>query len=183
MNRQHPHGRRPLALLVAALAGLALTGCVVAPVGEPYYDSGSTYYGGGSYYDNGYADGFYNGTYYPAIPHEVVPVAPYAGALWVSGYWDLDRGHRRWIPGRYERPGYNRPGWRPDDHRPGWNNGRPDRPGWNHNRPDNNRPRPNRPTGADRPVGNPGNGAVIRRPPGQVNPPLIRSSSGTGDGG
>jgi hypothetical protein len=111
---------------------------------DTYYDSGAYYPGGG--------DGYYNGTYYPAMPREVVPVAPFVGALWINGYWDVSRGHRRWVPGRYDRPG-NRPNWnrpgdsrpnwsRPDEHRPGWN--QPNRPGWN---------QPNRPS--ERPDWNP----------------------------
>lgn len=134
MNSLSPHWLRSRIWLAASLAAaLGLSGCVVAPV-DGYYDSGSTYYETGTY-----VDGYYGGTYYPARPVEVIPVAPYAGAIWINGYWDTSRGHRHWIPSRYERPSY-RPGIRPDN-RPDWN-----RPGWQ--RPDGNRPGAHRP---DRP--------------------------------
>lgn len=43
---------------------------------------------------------------------ETVPVVPYAGAVWIGGYWGWNGGRHYWVPGRYERPrpGY---GWRP----------------------------------------------------------------------
>ena len=182
MNRQSTHWLRSRAWLAAGLAGLALSGCVVAPVGEPYYDSGSTYYDGGTY-----SDGYYGGTYYPAMPAEVVPVMPFAGAIWINGYWDTGHGPRRWVPGRYERPGWrpdNRPGWRPNDRRPDWN--RPDRrpnanqPGWNRpdRRPDVNRPSGQRPDGHypgwNRPNARPPNSGAPR-PPGRMENPYPRS--------
>ena len=197
--------------LAAGVAGAALTGCVVAPVDGGYYDNGAydTYYDNGGYYSGG-GDGYYNGTYYPAIPREVVPVAPYVGALWVGGYWDTSRGHRRWVPGRYDRPGnyYNRPGNhgnynrpydnRPYDNRPGWNrpndnrydnryDNRPGntRPGWNQpNRPDWNQPgvNPPRPSRPTPPVVNPrpSNNGWQMMPPGSGRP---NRSSGPDDRG
>ncbi|HEY4068607.1 MAG TPA: hypothetical protein VGM74_17015 [Burkholderiaceae bacterium] len=43
---------------------------------------------------------------------EVVPALPFAGALWIGGYWGWSGGRHQWIGGHYERP---RPGyaWRP----------------------------------------------------------------------
>jgi hypothetical protein len=35
---------------------------------------------------------------------EVIPVAPYAGAFWVQGFWGLSRGRHYWAPGHYIRP-------------------------------------------------------------------------------
>ena len=40
---------------------------------------------------------------------EVVPVIPFAGAIWVGGYWGWAGGRHQWVPGRWDRPraGYN----------------------------------------------------------------------------
>lgn len=91
----------------AALSALALTGCVVAPVGQPYYSDP---------YSNVPDTQVYAPVYAPIAPPapyvETVPVAPYPGAIWIGGYWNWT-GHRHaWVPGRYERP---RPGyhWEP----------------------------------------------------------------------
>jgi hypothetical protein len=48
----------------------------------------------------------------PAPNVEVVPAIPFAGAIWIGGYWGWGGGRHYWVPGRYEhaRPGY---GWRP----------------------------------------------------------------------
>ena len=48
----------------------------------------------------------------PPVPYvEVVPVIPFAGAIWLGGYWGWNGGRHQWFPGRWEhaRPGY---GWR-----------------------------------------------------------------------
>lgn len=87
--------RKGFLLAGAALAaGALLSGCVVAPVPMA-------------------AD---TGIYAPMAPPppyvEAVPPLPYAGAIWINGYWNWS-GHRHvWVPGRYERP---RPGmhWEP----------------------------------------------------------------------
>ena len=58
----------------------------------------------------------------PAPRVEVVPAAPYEGAVWAPGYWEW-RDHRHfWIDGHYEHPraGYS---WRPHGwvrHGHGW---------------------------------------------------------------
>ncbi|MDR2332301.1 MAG: hypothetical protein LBE61_02335 [Burkholderiaceae bacterium] len=100
------HSFRPW-LAGAALSALALTGCVVAPVGQPYYSDP---------YSNVPDTQAYAPVYAPIAPPvpyvETVPVAPYPGAIWIGGYWNWT-GHRHaWVPGRYERP---RPGyhWEP----------------------------------------------------------------------
>ena len=185
---------RLAAWLAAGVAGVALTGCVVAPVDGGYYDNGSgyydsgydTYYDSGAYYPGG-GNGYYNGTYYPAIPREVVPVAPFVGALWIGGHWDNSRGNRRWVPGRYDRPGHghghNRPGWdRPNDNRPGWNRPDNNRPGWN--QPGNNRPgwnQPNRPTDS-RPSWNQPNRPVRPSNPNENQPDSYWPSRSGGQG-
>jgi WXXGXW repeat (2 copies) len=48
----------------------------------------------------------------PPSQVEVVPLVPFAGALWIGGYWGWNGGRHVWVPGRWEhpRPGY---GWRP----------------------------------------------------------------------
>ena len=49
----------------------------------------------------------------PPRPYvEVVPVIPFAGAIWLGGYWGWNGGRHQWVPGRWDRPraGYN---WRP----------------------------------------------------------------------
>jgi hypothetical protein len=107
-------GRR--AALAAALA-MGLSGCVVAPAG--YYNG---YYNG--YYYPGYYAG-YSGYYGnageaavvssvapPAPYYEVVPVAPFVGAVWFGGYWNWYGGRYAWVPGYW---GHGRPGyvWHP----------------------------------------------------------------------
>jgi hypothetical protein len=83
----------------AVLSTLALGACVIAPAGY-------------------YADDGYGGTIAvadvapPAPYYEARPVVPYAGAIWISGYWGWRGGRHHWVPGYWERP---RPGytWRP----------------------------------------------------------------------
>lgn len=91
-----------------ALGALLLSACVVAP-----------YPGRAVYVDNGYADSHaYDyeiavaGVPPPAPYVEVVPVAPFLGALWLGGYWGWYGGRHQWVAGHYERPrpGY---GWAP----------------------------------------------------------------------
>ncbi|MCE4537828.1 hypothetical protein LXT12_11260 [Pelomonas sp. P7] len=53
----------------------------------------------------------------PAPYAEVVPVAPYPGAVWINGYWGWSGGRHYWVPGYYERA---RPGYRYEPHR--WEN-------------------------------------------------------------
>ena len=48
----------------------------------------------------------------PPAPYvEVVPAIPFAGAVWIGGYWGWRGGRHAWVGGRWEqpRPGY---GWR-----------------------------------------------------------------------
>ena len=44
----------------------------------------------------------------PAPVVEVVPAIPFAGALWIGGYWGWNNGRHQWVAGRWERP---RPGY------------------------------------------------------------------------
>ena len=88
MNILHPIR----CIVASALAATTLSACVVAPLysPEPMIVSQP-----------------------PPHPYaEVVPVAPFAGAIWINGYWGRSRNRYEWVPGRYERP---RPGyhWQP----------------------------------------------------------------------
>lgn len=100
---QHPR----LWLAGAALSAVTLTGCVVAPVGQPYY---------GDPYSNIPDTQAYAPIYAPIAPPapyvETIPIAPYAGAVWIGGSWNWSGGRYAWAPGRYERgrPGYH---WQP----------------------------------------------------------------------
>ena len=82
-----------------AVATLTLSACVVTP-----YPQGQA----------GYAQpgDITVGVPPPAPYAEVIPVAPFAGALWIGGYWGWSGGRHQWVPGRYEhaRPGYR---WQP----------------------------------------------------------------------
>jgi hypothetical protein len=49
----------------------------------------------------------------PPAPYvEVVPAIPFAGAIWIGGYWGWGSGGYHWVPGRWDHPhpGYS---WRP----------------------------------------------------------------------
>lgn len=84
-----PARRAALATLaVAALTSLA--GCVVAPLGA--------YRGGdGSY-------GPYVTVEPPPPRHEVVPVAPAVGYVWIGGHWAWQVNRHVWIGGRWVLP-------------------------------------------------------------------------------
>lgn len=99
------------ALITASV--LSLSACVVTPY--RYYDS--------------YADDTVVDVAPPAPYTEVVPVAPYVGAVWIDGYWGWSGGRHVWYGGHYEhgRPGYfyRQNGWSHDGgryhfHRGGW---------------------------------------------------------------
>ncbi|MCZ2439049.1 MAG: hypothetical protein LC119_02595 [Burkholderiales bacterium] len=97
---------RPLA---AAALGLALTGCVIAPVGPG---------------PGGYDDGPVVEVAPPPPRYEVRPLPPGPGYVWIGGYWTWQLGRHVWIggrwamppsPGRAWVPGYwyrSGPGWR-----------------------------------------------------------------------
>ena len=65
----------------------------------------------------------------PGPREEVVPVAPYEGAVWAPGYWNWEGRRHVWVGGHYEhgRPGYawRRHEWRHEGghwrmHEGGW---------------------------------------------------------------
>jgi hypothetical protein len=76
--------------LAAALA--VLGGCAVYPAG-PYYNN----------YGN-YGSPVVAPVEPPALYAETYGAPPYAGALWIGGYWGWDGGRHVWTPGRWEAP-------------------------------------------------------------------------------
>ncbi len=106
----------PTRLLIVPLAAALLSACVVAP-----YPAHRVVYSQPvpAYSQPGYAqpvpvDGaeIVVDVAPPAPYVEVVPVIPFAGAIWIGGYWGWYGGRHQWVPGRWDqpRPGY---GWRP----------------------------------------------------------------------
>lgn len=93
----------PQAKLMILAASMLLSACVVAPY--PRYGG---YYGGGPV-----GSVVVTADIAPPAPYaEVVPAMPYAGAVWLGGYWGWGGGRHQWVPGRWDahRPGY---AWRP----------------------------------------------------------------------
>ena len=97
-------------LLIAPLAATTLlSACVVAP-----YPGGRVVYSepvpAARY---GYEQPGVVVDVAPPAPYvEVVPAIPFAGAIWLGGYWGWNGGRHSWVPGRWDQPraGY---GWRP----------------------------------------------------------------------
>jgi hypothetical protein len=95
-----------ITLVLALASATLLSACIVVPAHR-----------GGYYADSGVVVDVA-----PPAPYaEVVPVLPYAGAVWIGGYWGWNGGRHRWVPGYYERP---RPGYRYEPHRWESNGGR-----------------------------------------------------------
>ena len=97
-------------LLIVPFSAALLSACVVAP-----YPRGAVYSQPVPVYSRpapGY-EGEYAVDVAPPAPYvEVVPVIPFAGAIWLGGYWGWNGGRHSWVPGRWDQPraGY---GWRP----------------------------------------------------------------------
>jgi len=90
-------------LAAAALAALSLSACVVAP-----YPAHRVVYA-----EPVPAESTVVVDVAPPAPYvEVVPAVPFAGAIWIGGYWGWYGGRHQWVPGRWDhpRPGYQ---WRP----------------------------------------------------------------------
>lgn len=88
-----------LALVAATAAAALLAGCVVVPAHRAAYAAEPVIVVDAP----------------PPAPYaEVVPVAPYPGAVWIHGYWGWSAGRHTWVPGYYERP---RAGYRYEPHR------------------------------------------------------------------
>ena len=107
-----------LPLLIVPLAATSLlSACVVAPYPArrvvytqpaPVYSQPVPEYSQGVPDDGGVVVDIA-----PPAPYvEVVPAIPFAGAVWIGGYWGWSSGRHHWVPGRWDspRPGYT---WRP----------------------------------------------------------------------
>ena len=79
------------------IAGLLASGCAVVPAPMPVAVAQGDVYAPMAP---------------PPVQYEVVPALPFAGAVWVGGYWNWSGGRHVWVPGRYVRPrsGYH---WQP----------------------------------------------------------------------
>ena len=100
-------------LALVAMSGAALSACVVTPYGYRYRAAYvapppgpvAAAPAGGDYEPNDEAVV----DVAPPPPYaEVVPAMPYAGAVWIGGYWGWNAGRHVWIGGRWDRgrPGY-----------------------------------------------------------------------------
>lgn len=76
--------------VATSLAAITLlsSGCVVAPVGRPYYGEAVVVA--------------------PPPPRIEYVGPPLAGHIWIGGYWNWVGGRHEWAPGHWEasRPGY-----------------------------------------------------------------------------
>ncbi len=112
--------------LIALVLPLALGACIVGPPGD-------------------YGDNYYGGAVIAAPPAPQVEYygrAPYAGDIWIGGYWQWAGGEYRWQHGYWSapRPGYywephrwvhDEDGWRMEGGR--WESGdRGEHRGWKH---------------------------------------------------
>ncbi|HUP09696.1 MAG TPA: hypothetical protein VMU47_21235 [Caldimonas sp.] len=98
---------RPAAFAASVLAALLLSACVVAP-----YPTRPVVYEQGPMGPVAVTE------VAPPPPYvEPVPVAPFAGAIWIGGYWNWSGGRHVWVPGHYEHP---RPGYHWEEHH--WEN-------------------------------------------------------------
>ena len=66
-------------LAFAAACSAALSACVVAPIGRPYGAYGPAYAPAGEVVVDAAP---------PAPYYETLPPLPFAGAVWINGYWD-----------------------------------------------------------------------------------------------
>ena len=107
---------------IAAIA-LTLSACVVSPYpyrtvyGAPGYGApayGTPAYGTPAYGGQGNDGSVVVVDVAPPAPYvEVVPVMPYAGAVWLGGYWGWSGGRHVWTGGRWDHP---RAGYRYQPH-------------------------------------------------------------------
>jgi hypothetical protein len=102
-------------LLILAAASAALSACVVAPYPQRqvYAQPAPAYPAPPPANDE---DGpLVEAPLAPPAPYaEVIPVMPFAGAVWINGYWGWNAGRHVWIGGRWDRP---RPGFVWEPHR------------------------------------------------------------------
>jgi WXXGXW repeat (2 copies) len=91
--------------LAALVCAASLSACVVAPYPYPYATAPGTVPGGEVMVEANVAP--------PAVYTEVIPVMPYAGAVWISGYWGWSGRQHHWVGGNWVQP---RPGFRWQPH-------------------------------------------------------------------
>ena len=97
--------KRPASLLLALAVCATLPACVVVPA------HGGHYHGGPQVV----APAVVVAPMAPPPAYvEVQPALPFAGAIWISGYWGWVGGRHVWTPGRWDHP---RPGYRWEPHR------------------------------------------------------------------
>jgi hypothetical protein len=86
---------------IAVLASATLSACVIAPP-QPL----PVAYGSYPVYAQPVQPGdtVVVGVAPPPPQVEVIPVVPFAGAVWVSGYWGWNAGRHYWAPGHFIRP-------------------------------------------------------------------------------
>ena len=106
---------------IAAAAAALLSACVISPY--PRAGGYAAYPSNGGGYAPYPAEGAYSGNpgSYPGsapiavvdMPPpppqvEVIPAIPFAGAIWLSGYWGWHAGRHVWVGGNWsaQRPGY-----------------------------------------------------------------------------
>jgi hypothetical protein len=81
-------------VILPLLSALALAGCVVAPYPPRpvavYADTGEPVAS--------------TEVPPPAAYAEVVPVMPFAGAIWLGGYWGWHGGRHHWVHGHWAQP-------------------------------------------------------------------------------
>ena len=76
--------------LAAAASAVVLSACVVAPARPVRYAP---------------AEEFVVTDVAPPAPYvETLPPPPYAGAVWINGYWGWRANRHVWVGGRYEAP-------------------------------------------------------------------------------
>lgn len=90
-------------MLTIPVAALALSACVVAPYPRQ-----------AAYYPEASGPVIVADVPPPPLYAEVVPAPPFAGGVWIGGYWGWSGGRHQWVGGRWERP---RPGYAWAPHR------------------------------------------------------------------
>ena len=96
---------RPTLLLVFAATSALLSACVVAPYPHRavYAQPAPAYPAPAPGYDE--EAPMAEAPMAPPAPYaEVIPVIPFAGAVWIGGYWGWNAGRHVWVGGRWEHP-------------------------------------------------------------------------------
>jgi hypothetical protein len=106
---------RPRAVALVLVATTSLLGaCVVAPYDAPYRNGPYARQAPPPVYVQ-QQPYYVEAPVAPPPPYaEVVPLMPFAAALWIAGYWGWHGGRHEWVPGRWE---HDRPGSHYEPHR------------------------------------------------------------------